>query len=196
MKLTYKDLTKENWFLVSWTLSNKCNYRCAYCPSYSNDGSSGWPNKNHVFNFVKTFNLLGKQICYRLTGGEPTYWKYFIELAQIVHNEGHYFSFLTNGSRSVEYYKEISQWTDGALGRASLLPSENSIHLFPLHHKPSSYSTHPHQLKRLPFLPFSCFPYSAHLKMLRIDVGFGFSFFILLSVLQGSRIRLDWPPHL
>lgn len=115
MKLTYQDAQKENWFLVSWTLSNKCNYRCDYCPSFLHDGSSGWPDKDDVLDFVKSFNLPGKEICYRITGGEPTYWKHFTEFAKTVKQQGHSFSFLTNGSQSVEYYKEISQWSDGII---------------------------------------------------------------------------------
>ena len=58
MKLTYQTPEKENWFLVSWTLANKCNYRCDYCPSFLHDGSSGWPEKEDVFDFVKSFDKL------------------------------------------------------------------------------------------------------------------------------------------
>ena len=43
MKLGYKDITKNDWFLVSWTLSNKCNYRCEYCPDILHNGSTGQP---------------------------------------------------------------------------------------------------------------------------------------------------------
>ena len=115
MKLTYVDPKKENWFLISWTLSNKCNYRCSYCPSMLHDGSSGWPNKDTVLNFVENLNLPNKNICYRITGGEPTYWKYFTEFAKAVKLKGHSFSFLTNGSQSVDYYKEISKYSDGII---------------------------------------------------------------------------------
>lgn len=113
MKLTYQDKQKENWFLVSWTLSNKCNYRCSYCPEHLHNGSTGQPRWETVESFVKNFNVPNKDICYRLSGGEPTYWKHFIDLAKLVKEQGHTFSFLTNGSRTVDYYKTISQYTDG-----------------------------------------------------------------------------------
>lgn len=113
MKLIYQDTSKENWFLVSWTLSNKCNYRCSYCPEHLHNGSTGQPRWDTVERFVKNFTVPGKDICYRLSGGEPTYWKHFIDLAKLVKEQGHTFSFLTNGSREIEYYKEISQYTDG-----------------------------------------------------------------------------------
>lgn len=115
MKLTYVDPNKDKWFLVTWTLSNKCNYRCSYCPSFLNDGSTGQPQWDTVERFVKDFKVPGKEICFRLSGGEPTYWKHFIDLAKLVKQQGHYFSFLTNGSQSPEYYKEISQYADGIM---------------------------------------------------------------------------------
>jgi|TARA_B110000977_G_scaffold164759_1_gene211504 organic radical activating enzyme len=113
MKLTYQDKTKEDWFLVSWTLSNKCNYRCSYCPDHLHSGSTGQPRWDTVERFVKGFKQPKKNICYRLSGGEPTYWKHFTDLAKLVKQQGHTFTFLTNGSHTVEYYKTISEFSDG-----------------------------------------------------------------------------------
>jgi organic radical activating enzyme len=115
MKITYLNPEKEKWFLVSWTLSNKCNYRCNYCPSNLHDGTTGQPQWEVVENFVKNFSQPDKTICYRLSGGEPTYWKHFTDLARLVKTQGDYFSFLTNGSQSVEYYKEISKYSDAIM---------------------------------------------------------------------------------
>lgn len=114
MKLEYKDITKKDWFLVSWTLSNKCNYRCQYCPDILHNGSTGQPKWETVKNFVENLKV-GKTMCYRISGGEPTYWKHFLDLAKLVKQQGHYFSFVTNGSQSVDYFKEISNYTDGIL---------------------------------------------------------------------------------
>ena len=113
MKITYLTPEKENWYLVAWTLSNKCNYRCSYCPSFLNDGSSGWPEWSTVETFIKNFKVPGKEICYRISGGEPTYWKHFLDMAKLAKENGHIFSFLTNGSQTVEYYKTISQYVEG-----------------------------------------------------------------------------------
>ena len=115
MKITYLNPEKEKWFLVSWTLSNKCNYRCNYCPSNLHNGTTGQPQWEVVENFVKNFSQPGKTICYRISGGEPTYWKHFIDLARLVKTQGDYFSFLTNGSQPVEYYKEISKYSDAII---------------------------------------------------------------------------------
>lgn len=112
MKLEYKNKNMQDWFLVSWTLSNKCNYRCEYCPDILHNGSTGQPRWETVKRFVENFKV-DKTICYRLSGGEPTYWKHFLDLAKLVKKQGHYFSFVTNGSQRVKYYKEISKYTDG-----------------------------------------------------------------------------------
>ena len=112
MKLEYKNKNMQDWFLVSWTLSNKCNYRCEYCPDILHNGTTGQPQWETVKRFVENFSV-NKTICYRLSGGEPTYWKHFIDLAKLVKQQGHFFSFVTNGSQLVKYYKEISNYTDG-----------------------------------------------------------------------------------
>ena len=115
MKLSYADSKKENWFLVSWTLSNKCNYRCEYCPDILHNGSTGHADWEQVKDFIETFEFPGKRICYRISGGEPTYWKHFIDMAKLVKKKGHKFSFLTNGSQKPSYYKEIGKYTDGIM---------------------------------------------------------------------------------
>lgn len=117
MKIEYKDPNKKDWFLITWDLSNKCNYRCSYCPSMFNDGSSGWPVWTDVKNFVKKINeqLPGKEICFRISGGEPTYWKHFIDFAECAKSYGNTFTFLSNGSRDVTYFDAISSVTDGLI---------------------------------------------------------------------------------
>jgi organic radical activating enzyme len=117
MKIEYEDKSKNDWFLVTWDLSNKCNYRCSYCPQEIHDGSSGWPSIDDVRSFVKsiTTQLSNKKICFRISGGEPTYWKYFIDFAEIVKKENHYFSFITNGSRDAQYFEKINSFVDGVI---------------------------------------------------------------------------------
>lgn len=115
MIIDYADPNKENWFLVSWTISNKCNYRCSYCSDHLHNGTSGWPKWETVKNFVENLKLPNKQICYRITGGEPTYWKHFIDLAELVHKQGHTFTFLTNGSQTPDYFKKIDHYTSGMI---------------------------------------------------------------------------------
>lgn len=56
-----------------------------------------------------------KEICYRMSGGEPTHWKHFIDMAKLVKESGHTFSFMTNGSKDLAYYKEIDKYCDGMI---------------------------------------------------------------------------------
>lgn len=117
MKLEYQDPNKNNWFLVSWILTSKCNYRCDYCPSFLHDGKSPGPDIETAKLFVTRLNeqIPFKDICFRFSGGEPTYWKPFIDLAKHIKEQGNYFTFLSNGSRELEYFKEISEYTDGLI---------------------------------------------------------------------------------
>jgi len=117
MKIVYLNPAKENWYLVTWDLANKCNYRCSYCPDILHNGSSGWPDYGSVIQFIDQLNdkLPGKQICFRFSGGEPTYWNRFLDLAKYIKTKGNYFSFLTNGSRDTKYFEEINQYTDGVI---------------------------------------------------------------------------------
>ena len=112
MKLEYADKSMENWFLVSWTLSNKCNYRCEYCPDILHDGSTGQPKWETVKHFVENLKV-DKDVCFRMSGGEPTYWKHFYDMAKLVKSCGHNFTYVTNASQSVEYFKSINEYTDG-----------------------------------------------------------------------------------
>lgn len=113
--ITYENPDKINWFLVSWTLSNKCNYRCNYCPEHLHSGSTGQPEWSTVERFIKSFSVPNKEICYRMSGGEPTHWKHFIDMARLVKELGHSFSFMTNGSKDIDYYKEIDKYCDGMI---------------------------------------------------------------------------------
>ena len=99
MTISYSDHKKENWFLVSWTLSNKCNYKCSYCSDILHNGSTGHPDWAVVSQFINNFKIPEKEICFRISGGEPTYWKHFIELAKLIKSHGYTFSFLTNGNK-------------------------------------------------------------------------------------------------
>jgi MoaA/NifB/PqqE/SkfB family radical SAM enzyme len=117
MKLEYADPNKHNWFMVSWILNSKCNYRCSYCPSFLHDGKSPGPDILTAKKFVTNLNqqIPDKTICYRFSGGEPTYWKYFLDLAEHIKSTGNVFSFLSNGSRDIAYFNAIAPLTDGLI---------------------------------------------------------------------------------
>jgi organic radical activating enzyme len=117
MKVFYLNPEKEDWYLVTWDISNKCNYRCSYCPDILHNGSSGWPEYESVVSFINTVNNLlpSKKICFRFSGGEPTYWNRFLDLAHHIKSKNNYFTFLTNGSRDTDYFKKINSLSDGVI---------------------------------------------------------------------------------
>jgi organic radical activating enzyme len=117
MKITYLNPEKNRWFLVTWDLTNKCNYRCSYCPDILHNGTSGWPNYESVIKFIDILNdqLIDKNICFRFSGGEPTYWNKFLDLAKYINQKGNYFSFLTNGSRDSDYFRKINCHSNGII---------------------------------------------------------------------------------
>jgi organic radical activating enzyme len=82
-----------------------------------NDGSTGWPSWEDVKNFVKQINeqLPHKDICFRISGGEPTYWKHFLDFAELVNSYGNSFTFLSNGSRDITYFSDIGKLSTGIL---------------------------------------------------------------------------------
>ena len=111
MKLEYLRYNKTGLVCKLDTISTSVTIR-EYCPDILHNGSTGQPKWETVKHFVENLKV-NKTMCYRLSGGEPTYWKHFLDLAKLVKKQGHYFSFITNGSQRVKYYKEISNYTDG-----------------------------------------------------------------------------------
>ena len=49
-----------------------------YCPDILHNGSTGQPKWETVKHFVENLKV-NKTMCYRLSGGEPTYWKHFLD---------------------------------------------------------------------------------------------------------------------
>jgi len=117
MRIEYQDPKKKNWFLITWDLSNKCNYRCSYCPPFFHNGSLGWPMWDDVKQFIININeqFPEREICFRISGGEPTHWKDFLKFSKFVKSKGNYFSFLSNGSKDITYFKSIAENVDGLI---------------------------------------------------------------------------------
>lgn len=95
--------------VIDWVVSNICNYNCYYCPEASKDGSSGWPNLQHIRSTIKQVKLKypNKKISYTLLGGELTIWKDFISFVDLLRTETPDCSIklLTNGSMPSRFWK-------------------------------------------------------------------------------------------
>jgi len=113
---------KPNILAIRWNPNNVCNYKCEYCWPDNNAGDYLSPknldlvvkNFNH---FIATYKQkLGKtKIHLSLAGGEPTLWRdlaLFIE--EIKKENDIYLSLISNGSRTLRWWKEYGHLIDNA----------------------------------------------------------------------------------
>ena len=94
--------------VIDWILSNICNYKCSYCGPSSNGGYFKWPSldecKIAIDRIKKQSNH--KYRFYTLLGGEPTLWKDFRSICELIKNDDDntVINILTNGYRSISWW--------------------------------------------------------------------------------------------
>ena len=95
--------------MVEWKLHDKCNYNCPFCGDENKLGHQGWAdletNKEIVDSIVAACQ--GKPFWIQLTGGEPTLYPKFKELVSYMKEKGAYTSVISNGSRTLRWWKEV-----------------------------------------------------------------------------------------
>lgn len=113
---------KSNILVIRWNPNNVCNYKCDYCWPGAHAGDYVSPknldliikNFNHLIERYKTG--LGKtKIHLIMSGGEPTLWRDLALFINEIKKENDvYFSLLTNGSRTLRWWKEYGHLIDNA----------------------------------------------------------------------------------
>jgi organic radical activating enzyme len=107
----------DNYLSIRYEFTNVCNYNCNYCWPDSHAGTTKWPdfdlickNFDHLIKVYKT-HLNKKIVSVELVGGEPTIWPRLGEFAKFL-KERHdvRVSVDTNGSRTLRWWKEYSQY--------------------------------------------------------------------------------------
>jgi len=107
----------DNYLSIRYEFTNVCNYNCNYCWPDSHAGTTKWPdfdlickNFDHLIKVYKT-HLNKKVVSVELVGGEPTIWPRLGEFAKFL-KERHDIrvSVDTNGSRTLRWWKEYSQY--------------------------------------------------------------------------------------
>ena len=104
-------------------LTDICNMKCVWCITENRK------------NFTLDYNLLkqflsdfkengGKAVTYS-GGGEPTTYKYFLELLEFTHNLGLEIGLMTNGNYKPEYNKTISKYCKWARFSLDTVNEEN-----------------------------------------------------------------------
>jgi len=116
----YKDESiGPSYFVVDWMLHDRCTYDCSYCPPANKSGSDSWLNLSTITEFCKKLeehvqrvNSKSKIHCL-FTGGEPTVWKDFSKLVDILSARGWLLSVNSNGSRSARWWEENARKFSG-----------------------------------------------------------------------------------
>lgn len=99
---------------VQWNLGNVCNYSCSYCPSYLHSGNLQWPDLELILDIIFKIKskFSNKTITVELLGGEITLYKEFFSLMKTLKEESVGTNILSNGSRSLRFWTEVSPYLD------------------------------------------------------------------------------------
>lgn len=103
---------------VMWSIHNKCNYQCSYCPPALNSGNFSGLKLENLKGFIDRIEKhyaekLGfKNILFSFTGGEPTLWPDFREFIKYIEHKGFRLGLTTNASVGLNYWNQISTYFD------------------------------------------------------------------------------------
>lgn len=99
-----------NYNIVEYMLHNVCNYDCSFCSSHIKDGSNRWKTlEEYKAICVAIIEQSSKPVWFRFTGGEPTLFPEFQELLEFVKSMGSIVTVISNGSRTLRYWKELKE---------------------------------------------------------------------------------------
>ena len=112
---SYFKFNSTGAFSVDWYIGKRCNFACSYCVDYLHDYTS--PHVP-IENMKKLVDLIhakeGGNVLWSLTGGEPTIHPKFLDLCAYIKEKGSkYTSVTTNGSRTLDYHKQLFDVVDG-----------------------------------------------------------------------------------
>jgi hypothetical protein len=94
--------------LIEWKLHNVCNHNCSYCGEENKDGSNRWTDlETYKQQFDNLYKSCGESALWiQITGGEPTVFPELLDLMQYIKSKGVYISLISNGSRTLRWWKE------------------------------------------------------------------------------------------
>ena len=117
MKIVRVEPTEE-YFLLTWQLTIRCNYDCMYCPATWHDNTS----QHHSLDILKRTwaSILANtnRPAYKIsfTGGEVTGSRAFLPFLKWLRTEHTDIKFkiqlTTNGSATYKYYERLYQYVD------------------------------------------------------------------------------------
>ena len=94
--------------IVTWQLSNVCNFSWSYCPEYLHNGSYKYPDDiTNVLRFFKKLSEKNKSVYIEILGEKPTLWSELISfLSELKKLSNVIVEINTNGSRSEKFWKK------------------------------------------------------------------------------------------
>jgi organic radical activating enzyme len=97
--------------LIEWKLHNVCNHNCSYCGEENKDGSDRWKDLDTYKMYVDKMLMAAKgaPLWIQLTGGEPTLFPELLDLLRYIKSKGIYTSLISNGSRTLRWWKEAQE---------------------------------------------------------------------------------------
>lgn len=97
--------------IVEWKLHNVCNYDCSFCDLPTKSGTQRWMSldeyKVGIDKVIDACSIENKAVWFRLNGGEPTLFPELPQLLQYIRKRGSYTFLLSNGSRTIRWWKEL-----------------------------------------------------------------------------------------
>lgn len=95
---------------VEWWLHNVCNFDCSFCRPEFKAGDLRWLDLSVYKNFCQRLMSQADSeshiVFFQFLGGEPTLFPHLLELCQFIVDSGHQINIMTNGSRTLRYWKD------------------------------------------------------------------------------------------
>ena len=108
--IIFHGIDYDNDFLyIYWSILYECNYKCSYCFGQAPLSNNFTPIEKLKHAVDRIFKIEKQFYYFVFMGGEATYYPYFIELIEYItsYNKKVYFSIITNGSKSKEYFDKL-----------------------------------------------------------------------------------------
>lgn len=103
------------WKRITYTCTTVCNYSCSYCTEYHYNGKYRWiEDYTPLLNLSNDFRQ-NSPLVFDIMGGEPTLWPKLQDFCSKLVESSTYptsITFTTNGSRTVNYWKNFSAPVD------------------------------------------------------------------------------------
>jgi organic radical activating enzyme len=105
---------------IQWSMGNVCNYSCTYCPSILHNGTKPWLSLDQYLTIVDKISAhyvtnQNRFMHWELIGGEITTIPKFEKIIERIHSYNSSCTIYTNGSRTIEWWKEARNYLSGVV---------------------------------------------------------------------------------